>query len=134
MLKQSRISFFILMVAMQFLPASLVKAVGGAKRWIHLGPMSIAPVEFFKLGFVFFLSWSLARKFKDKSEMKFWEEIKAFSPYLVLYLVAVVLIAILQKDLGQVVVLGGTLLVLFLFVGSSFKFFFTIIYIYINRT
>jgi cell division protein FtsW len=119
-------SFFILMIAMQFLPASLVKAVGGAKRWIHLGPLSLAPVEFFKLGFVFFLSWSLTRKFKDKSHMKFFEEVKAFSPYLILYLVAVVLIAILQKDLGQVVVLGGTLLVLFLFVGSSFKFFFTL--------
>ncbi|MFT7823616.1 MAG: putative peptidoglycan glycosyltransferase FtsW [Sulfurimonas sp.] len=120
------ISFFILMIVMQFLPVSLVKEVGGAKRWIHLGPLSIAPVEFFKLGFVFFLSWSLARKFKDKSQMRFFEEIKAFSPYLVLYLIAVVLIAILQKDLGQVVVLGGALLVLFLFVGSSFKFFFTL--------
>lgn len=119
-------SFFILMIAMQFLPASLVKAVGGAKRWIHLGPISIAPVEFFKLGFVFFLSWSLTRKFKDKSHMKFFEEVRAFSPYLVLYLVAVVLIAVLQKDLGQVVVLGVTLLVLFLFVGSSIKFFFTL--------
>ena len=54
--------FFILMIAMQFLPASLVKAVGGAKRWIHVGPMSIAPVEFFKIGFVFFLAWSFSRK------------------------------------------------------------------------
>jgi cell division protein FtsW len=33
-----------------------------------------------------------------------------------------VLIAILQKDLGQVVVLGGTLVVLFSLVGSSYKF------------
>ena len=105
-------SFFILMIAMQFLPASLVKAVGGAKRWIHLGPISLAPVEFFKLGFVFFLSWSLTRKFQDKSRMKFFEEVVAFSPYLVLYLIAVVLIAILQKDLGQVIVLGATLLIL----------------------
>lgn len=120
------IVFFLLMVVMQVLPASIVKEVGGAKRWIHLGPLSITPVEFFKVGFVFFLSWSLARKFKDKSNMGFFEEIAAFSPYLFLYLVAVFLIAILQKDLGQVVVLGGALLVLFLFVGSSFKFFFTL--------
>lgn len=118
--------FFILMIVMQFMPASLVKAVGGAKRWISLGPISIAPVEFFKVGFVFFLSWSLTRKFKDKSQMKFREEVMAFSPYLILYLIAVVLIAIFQKDLGQVVVLGGTMLVLFLFVGSSFKFFMTL--------
>ena len=118
---------FILMIVMQFLPASLVNAVGGAKRWIHLGPMSIAPVEFFKVGFIFFLSWSFARKFKEKEKMGFFEEIKMFTPYLLIFFVAVVLIAIFQKDLGQVVVLGATLLTLFLFVGSSYKFFFTLL-------
>ena len=44
---------FLAMLAMPFLPASLVKAVLEAKRWIHLGPVSLAPVEFFKVGFVF---------------------------------------------------------------------------------
>ena len=121
------ILFFILIIVMQFLPPSLVKAVGGAKRWIHLGPMSIAPVEFFKVGFVFFLAWSLSRKLMDKTKMSFIEEIRAFSPYLMVFFLAVFLIAIVQKDLGQVVVLGGTLLVLFLFAGSSLKFFFMLI-------
>ena len=107
------ILFFLLMIVMQFLPSSLVNAVGGAKRWIHIGPMSIAPVEFFKVGFVFFLSWSFARKFMDMKKMSFIEEIKAFSPYLILFLLAVIIIAVFQKDLGQVVVLTGTLIVLF---------------------
>lgn len=119
--------FFILMIAMQFLPASLVNAVGGAKRWIRLGPMSIAPVEFFKVGFVFFLAWSFSRKLLDKTKMGFWEEIRAFAPYLFVFLVAVVIIAVFQKDLGQVVVLGATLMVMFLFIGSSLKFFFTLL-------
>lgn len=114
--------FFVLMVAMQFLPTSLVKAVGGAKRWINFGPMSIAPVEFFKIGFVFFLAWSFSRKFVQKDTMSFFEEIKAFFPYIFVFLIAVVLIAILQKDLGQVFVLGVTLLILFRFAGSSLKF------------
>ena len=121
------ILFFLLMIVMQFLSASLVKEVGGAKRWIDLGPMSIAPVEFFKIGFVFFLAWSFSRKLLDRNKMGFIEEIRAFSPYLWVFLVAVFLIAILQKDLGQVVVLGATLLVLFLFGGSSWKFFFVLI-------
>jgi len=121
------ISFFLLMLIMPFLPASLVNAVGGAKRWIHIGPMSLAPVEFFKVGFVFFLSWSFSRKFMRNREMNFWEEIRAYSPYLFLFLIAVVLIAIFQKDLGQVVVLGGTLMVMFLFIGSSMKFFFSLL-------
>lgn len=119
--------FFFLMIVMQFLPQSLVDAVGGAKRWIRIGPMSIAPVEFFKVGFVFFLAWSFSRKLLDKNEMNFLEEFKTFAPYLGIFFVAVLLIAILQKDLGQVVVLGATLLVLFLFVGSSLKFFFTLV-------
>jgi len=117
------IVFFILMIVMQFLPASLVNAVGGAKRWIHLGPLSIAPVEFFKVGFVFFLAWSFKRKLGDKEKMGFLEELRLFAPYLIIFAIAVALIAIFQKDLGQVVVLGATLLTLFLFVGSSYKFF-----------
>lgn len=119
--------FFILMVAMQFLPSSLVTAVGGAKRWIHLGPMSIAPVEFFKVGFVFFLAWSFSRKLLNKTKMQFWEEVRTFTPYLFVFMVAVVIIAVFQKDLGQVVVLGATLMVLFLFIGSSWKFFLTLL-------
>ncbi|WP_373028260.1 FtsW/RodA/SpoVE family cell cycle protein [Sulfurovum sp.] len=119
--------FFILMIVMQFLPSSLVNAVGGAKRWIRVGPMSIAPVEFFKVGFIFFLSWSFSRKLLDKTKMGFWEEVRAFTPYLFVFLVAVVLIAVFQKDLGQVVVLGVTLTILFLFIGSSWKFFLTLI-------
>lgn len=114
---------FILMIVMLFLPASLVHAVGGAKRWIHLGPISLAPVEFFKIGFVFFLSWSFKRKLGNKVKMPFREELKLFAPYLVLFVVAAVLIAVFQKDFGQVAVLAATLLVLFLFVGSSPKFF-----------
>jgi len=119
--------FFLLMIAMQFMPVSLVKAVGGAKRWIHFGPISLAPVEFFKVGFVFFLAWSLSRKFSNKREMGFWEEVRSFMPYIFLFFIAVVIIAIFQKDLGQVVVLGLTLMILFLFVGSSWKFFLTML-------
>lgn len=120
------LSFFTLMIVMQFLPSSLVNSVGGAKRWIQFGPMSIAPVEFFKVGFVFFLAWSFSRKLLYKSKMGFWEEVKAFAPYLIIFFIAVVIIAVFQKDLGQVVVLGATLMVLFLFIGSSLKFFFTL--------
>ncbi len=118
--------FALLMGAMQFLPSSLVNAVGGAKRWIHLGPLSIAPVEFFKVGFVFFLSWSFSRKLFNKNNMGYLEEIRMFSPYLIVFLFAVIVIAIFQKDLGQVVVLGFTLMILILLVGSSYKFFFTL--------
>jgi len=119
--------FFVLMIMMQFMPSSLVKAVGGAKRWIHLGPISLAPVEFFKVGFIFFLSWSFSRKFRHAKKLCFVEELKSFMPYIAVFLVAVVVIAVFQKDLGQVVVLGGILMVMFLLVGSSWKFFLTML-------
>ena len=119
--------FFFLMIAMQFMPASMVKAVGGAKRWIHLGPVSIAPVEFFKVGFVFFLSWSFARKLVVDKKLSLWVEFKMLLPYLFVFGLAVLLIAVFQKDLGQVVVLAGTLAVLFVFSGRSMKFFWVMI-------
>jgi len=118
---------FILMLAMEFLPASVVKEVGGAKRWIDLGPISIAPVEFFKVGFIFFLAWSFSRKIVNKSTMNLKEELRLFYPHLLMFCIAVVLIAVFQKDLGQVFVLSITLLVMFLFIGSSLKFFFTLV-------
>jgi len=119
------IGFFLLMVVMQFLPDTLVKAVGGAKRWIHLGSVSLAPVEFFKVGFVFFISWSFSRKLLHKQKMGFVEEFRMFMPYLIIFAIAVVIIAVLQKDLGQVLVLGATLMLLFFLIGSSWKFFMT---------
>lgn len=119
--------FFLAMISMQFLPTSLVHAVGGAKRWIRLGSLSLAPVEFFKIGFVFFIAWSFSRKLLNKEKMSFWEELKAYAPYLFVFVVAVVIIAVFQKDLGQVVVLGATLMVLFVFAGSSKKFFVSVV-------
>ncbi len=119
--------FFILMIAMQFMPGSMVKAVGGAKRWIQFGPASIAPVEFFKIGFVFFLSWSFSRKMISLKSLSLWVEFKMLFPYLMIFGFAVLLIAVFQKDLGQVVVLAGTLAILFLLVGRSKKVFFVIL-------
>jgi len=118
---------FILMLTMEFLPASALKEVGGAKRWIDLGLISITPVEFFKVGFIFFLAWSFSRKLVNKSTMNLMEELRLFYPHLLMFCIAVVLIAVFQKDLGQVFVLSITLLVMFLFVGSSLKFFLTLV-------
>ncbi len=122
--------FFIssaLMIAMPFLPESIVFAVGGAKRWIKYGGVSLAPVEFFKVGFVYFLAWSFSRKLGHHDGMGLLNEFKRFIPYGVIFIVAVFIIAFLQKDLGQVVVLGLTLLSMLIFAGSSFRFFLSIL-------
>ena len=116
-----------LMVAMPFLPESLVSAVGGAKRWIKVAGFSLAPVEFFKVGFVYFLAWSFSRKLGHHDGMGLKNEFKRFLPYGVIFIMAMFIIAFLQKDIGQVVVLGATLLFMLMFAGSSFRFFLTIL-------
>jgi len=116
---------FILMAAMHILPSSLITEVGGAKRWIKLGVISIAPVEFFKIGFIYFLAWSFSRKIEHNKPLL--EELKTFAPYAAAFLLVIYLIAVLQNDLGQVIVLGVTLAVMAFLAGSSFRFFTVII-------
>jgi len=117
----------ILIIAMPFLPEFLVSEVGGAKRWIKFFGFSLAPVEFFKIGFIYFLAWSFSRKLGDYRGMNLKDEFKRFTPYAVVFLGAMFMIAFIQNDLGQVVVLGLTLLFMLMFAGSSFRFFFTLL-------
>ncbi|KIM11832.1 MAG: cell division protein [Sulfuricurvum sp. PC08-66] len=113
----------LLMAMMPFMPESYVSEVGGARRWIRLFGFSLAPVEFFKIGFIYFLAWSFSRKFTHESRMSHLAEWLLALPYLVVFLIAVFLIAILQNDLGQVIVLGTTLAFMMFFAGRSIRFF-----------
>lgn len=67
-----------MMIAMPFLPEFLVSAVGGAKRWIKVFGFSLAPVEFFKIGFIYFLAWSFSRKLGHHDGMGIGAEFKRF--------------------------------------------------------
>ena len=111
------------MFIMYFLLVSLATSAGGAKRWIRLPFFSLAPVEFFKIGFIVFLAWSFSRKFSLIETKSLKEEFITFLPYAFVFLIAVYLIAILQNDLGQIVLLGATLALMMIFAGSSFKLF-----------
>ena len=115
--------FLITLLIMPLLPESLVKSIGGAKRWINLGAISITPVEFYKVGFIMFISWSLVRTRLPRGKMNLKSEIKLFVPYILILVISTLLIAVFQKDLGQTMVLSLTLIILFLLVGSSFRFF-----------
>ncbi|MBU1643139.1 putative lipid II flippase FtsW, partial [bacterium] len=121
------IGALVLMMAMPFMPSSLVSEVGGAKRWIKVAGFSLAPVEFFKIGFVYFLAWSFSRKMGHHGGMGLKGEFLRFAPYAAFFIFVMVLIAVMQKDLGQVVVLSMALLFMLVFAGSSFKFFITLL-------
>lgn len=116
--------FFLFLIAiMQFLPASLVTESGGAKRWIRLPGISLSPVEFFKIGFIYYLAWSFQRKLTDIRKLPFKEEVKLLLPYAVLFGFIVFMIAVLQKDLGQVVLLATVLFIMLIFANRSWKIF-----------
>jgi len=121
------IGSIILMIAMPFLPQQFVSAVGGAKRWIKIFGFSLAPVEFFKIGFVYFLAWSFSRKLGHHGGMGLKAEFLRFAPYGVVFLGTMFVIAFVQNDLGQIVVLGLTLIFMLMFAGSSFRFFLSIL-------
>ena len=116
-----------LMIIMPFLGESLVSEVGGAKRWIKIFGFSLAPVEFFKIGFVYFLAWSFSRKLGHHDGIGLKQEFIRFIPYAFVFIITMFIIAFVQNDLGQVVVLGFTLLSMLMFAGSSFGFFFSLI-------
>lgn len=118
------IAFFFIMAIMPFLPASVVTAAGGANRWIRLPGFSLSPVEFFKIGFIYFLSWSFHRKVIDQpKKLGLKDESLLLAPYFLTFFVVVFIVAFLQKDLGQVVLLGIILVVLLIFANRSFKIF-----------
>jgi len=120
--------FFVAIIVMLFLPSSLVTEVLGAKRWIRFGSLSIAPTEFLKYGFVFFFAWVLSNKYeslhKTNSAIK---QTFMLLPTFFVFLFASAIIAIGQKDLGQVVVLFATLMILLFLVGISKNFFITML-------
>ncbi len=119
--------FLFLMIIMQVLPASMVTESGGAKRWIRLPGISISPVEFFKIGFIYYLAWSFHRKLLDLDKLSFKEELKVLAPYALVFSFSVFLIAVLQKDLGQVVLLAVILFIMLIFANRSWKIFASLI-------
>lgn len=86
--------------------------VRGAARWLRLGPLTLQPSEFAKLGLVLFLAYSLARK---QEKMKYFAI--GFLPHM---LVAGVFIALIgrEPDFGTAVTLGAIVFTM-LFVGGT---------------
>ncbi len=111
----------ILVLILPFLPESIAPIINGAKRWIKIGPFKFAPVEFFKIGVIFFLSWSFTRKIKKTHHLK--EDIKQFLPHLIFLGLFWILIVFMLSDLGQVFVMISLFILMLLAAGGKLKTF-----------
>ncbi|MSN96742.1 cell division protein [Campylobacter sp. FMV-PI01] len=126
--------FLISFIGMIILPF-VASEINGAVRWFKIAGFSLSPVEFFKVGFIYFLAWSFTRKI-DKTPKPFLKELIILVPYSILFLLIIYMIAVFQKDLGQVIVLFGVLFVMMISAGTNWRIwgggvFFAIFLIYI---
>ena len=94
---------------------------GGARRWIHLGPVTFQPSELAKIALVLWLARSVAKK---------QERIRVFSvgflPHLVMLGVFGVLL-MLEPDFGTTVVLGAVTFALLFVAGARLTYLLAVI-------
>ena len=110
-----RAAYPLLLLAVASLVLVLVPGIGvargGARRWLHLGPLALQPSEFAKFAVVLYLAASLTKK---------GERLRSFKLGVVPHCLVVAVIGglvLLEPDFGTAAVAGG-LLVLMLFVGG----------------
>jgi cell division protein FtsW len=94
-----------------FVPFIGVK-VRGAARWLRLGPFTVQPSEFAKLGMVLFLAYSLSRK---QEKMKYFSI--GFVPHMLVAGLFIGLVG-LEPDFGTAVTLSAIVFTM-LFVGGT---------------
>lgn len=111
----------VLIVVLYYLPENLATSAGGAKRWLRLGGFSIAPLEFFKIGFVMFLAINLTKNFHINQNITLKAEILGLLPYLFFIVLCYMAIVFFQNDFGQVFTLSLVLCMMLVFVGGSFR-------------
>lgn len=99
----------VLLVAV-FIPGIGIKVLG-ARRWIHLGSFTVQPAEFVKLALAIYLSAWFSHKEKGR-----------FLAFLLL-LGLVILLVILQPDMGTAVVILAEALVIYFLSGGPLMYF-----------
>jgi len=85
--------------------------VGGARRWLRFGPISIQPAEFAKLALIIYISYSAAKKKERLRELSV-----GYVPHLVVSALFIGLV-VMQPDLGAAITFA-VLTFLLLFVAG----------------
>lgn len=90
--------------------------VGGAQRWIHLGPINIQPAEFVKFALLFFIAKQLDKKKSDLNRF-----IPGVVAPLLLPLLCMALLMV-QPDFGSCAIIVTVAFILLFFAGVSKKY------------
>ncbi len=110
------ISFAALFLLTLVLIPGIGARVGGAQRWLRLGPLNVQPAEIAKFAMILFAARQLEKK---------RERVHEFIPGIVapflLPAVAMVLL-LLQPDFGSVVMMAGVIFLLVFLAGASKKY------------
>ena len=109
----------IFIVSLAFLGSIYIPGLGhevkGAVRWLNLGPLPLIQVaEIAKLGMVIYLARYLSRE--DKKISNF---LQGLLPALLLIGIMLILV-LLQPDLGTTVTMGGTAFIMFIGAGAKY--------------
>ena len=108
------IGFFLVVIALAFLPIFGTDFGKGAVRWFSLNWLTIQPSEYLKPFFVIFISWIVAGNIH--SNPKAGLILSFFSMAICVFLLT------MQPDLGQTVVLIGCWVLIHFIVGVSWLF------------
>jgi len=97
--------------------------IKGARRWIKIFGFSIAPVEFFKIGIIYFFAWSFSRKLISNPFPSIKDEFNVLIPYFVILGIMSIYILIYQSDLGETLLILSIFYIMLIFTKLSPKIF-----------
>jgi len=100
--------FSILVLGLVFMPGIGGK-LGGATRWISLGPITFQPSEFLKVGFILYLASWLTTRIQKREENPTFDKLKGLTETLLPFIVIISVLSlflILQPDIGTLGVIG----------------------------
>lgn len=119
----AKLSPIIIGVAIFLLLGVLIagQEINGSKRWIDLGFFDLQASEFAKLAFIIYLASWLSRKVKTNKRMS---ELKRYFLYdmipFLLILATILILILIEPDLGTTGIIGLTALSIYYLAGSGF--------------
>ena len=115
--EQGRVIYALLLLSLALLLYLLVAPEsGGVQRWIRIGPVNFQPSELAKLAVILFTSFYLVTRKEDFHSFK-----RGLLPYLVV-VGAIVLLVLLEPDLGTAASIAFTAIVLLFLGGLRYRY------------